>query len=227
MFPGDDPQQLSAAIAESEKPEEWTETRLGGVFYLINLGLFLGLYRDFTTPDELGIQLNLWDFVALLGRELVGEDIESDPIWLMLRRLAKREEDDLLGSGFEPAGGFEFPVSSFELGEGPASEEKLEPGKGKRETAKPKPDTLPSLAAWIDRVMPYVRARLRQALGFSEQDDPGPMVCRHRARACLTPAHLDVFFSLPDLPIEIRLAGLGRNPGWVPAAGRFITFHFE
>jgi hypothetical protein len=28
------------------------------------------------------------------------------------------------------------------------------------------------------------------------------------------------------LPLQIRFAGLDRDPGWVPAAGRFITFHF-
>ena len=26
---------------------------------------------------------------------------------------------------------------------------------------------------------------------------------------------------------EIRMAGLDRDPGWVPAAGRVISFHFE
>ena len=72
--------------------------------------------------------------------------------------------------------------------------------------------------------MPYIRARLRSALGT---DDLANVVCRHRARITLTATHIDVFFSLAELPIEIRLAGLDRDPGWVPAAGRFIAFHFE
>ena len=36
----------------------------------------------------------------------------------------------------------------------------------------------------------------------------------------------DLTLSLADLPIELRLAGLDRDPGWVPAAGRYIAFHF-
>src|SRR5262249_7410314 len=69
------------------------ETQFGGVFYLINLGLYLGLYGDFTKPAEPGIELNIWDFVALVGRELCGEEIESDPVWPLLARLAGREAD--------------------------------------------------------------------------------------------------------------------------------------
>ncbi len=218
---------------DSELVEEWLETELGGVFYLINLGLFLGLYGDFTTPAEPGIQLNIWDFVALLGRELVGEEIESDAIWPLLQRLAQREAGDLLGGGFdsETVSSFEFRVSSFELDE--ASNFEAEPElrhknpNSEPETQNSKLETSPAVAAWLERLMPYVCTRLRQALGLTEADDPGPLVCGHRARVCLTPTHLDVFFSLAELPVEIRLSGLDRNPGWVPAAGRFVAFHFE
>ena len=94
--------ETPAATFETETTEEWVETEFGGLFYLINLGIFLGLYGDFTTPDEPGLQLNIWDFVALVGRELVGEEIESDAVWSLLARLAQREEGDQPGSGFEP-----------------------------------------------------------------------------------------------------------------------------
>jgi len=43
----------------------------------------------------------------------------------------------------------------------------------------------------------------------------------------VTATHVDIFFALDELPIEIRLAGLDRNPGWVPAAGRFIALHYD
>jgi len=36
-----------------------------------------------------------------------------------------------------------------------------------------------------------------------------------------------VRLSLTELPLEIRLAGLDRDPGWIPAAGRFLAFHFS
>jgi hypothetical protein len=40
-------------------------------------------------------------------------------------------------------------------------------------------------------------------------------------------ARLDIVLSLDELPIEIRLSGLDRTPGWIPAARRFVAFHFE
>jgi hypothetical protein len=49
----------------------------------------------------------------------------------------------------------------------------------------------------------------------------------HPARATASETQLDVFLSLDELPISIRVSGLDRNPGWVPAAGRFVAFHFE
>jgi hypothetical protein len=38
---------------------------------------------------------------------------------------------------------------------------------------------------------------------------------------------VDAVFSLAAHPIEIRLAGLDLDPGWIPAAGRALYFHFE
>jgi len=160
-----------------------TETEFGGFFYLINLGTYLGYYGDFTTPLDPGIDLNIWDFVALLGRELAGEQVDTDPVWTLLQRLADRDE-----------------------GEDPGS---------------------PQVKAWLDEQMPFIRTRLRSALGLIQTEDPGPIVCRQHSRVTLTPTHIDVFFALADLPIEIRVAGLDRDPGWVPAAGRFINFYFE
>ena len=49
----------------------------------------------------------------------------------------------------------------------------------------------------------------------------------HSARVLLTATHLDVFLTLEELPVEIRIARLDRDPGWVPAAGRYIAFHFQ
>ena len=75
--------------------------------------------------------------------------------------------------------------------------------------------------------MPYVRARLQRALGIADADELAHLVCAHQARVCVTATHLDIFLALETLPIAIRFAGLDRDPGWVPAAGRYIAFHFE
>ena len=75
--------------------------------------------------------------------------------------------------------------------------------------------------------MPYLRARLLRALNGSEPETLGPTLCRARARIFVTADRLDVMLSLEEHPIAIRLAGLDRDPGWVPAAGRSVAFHFE
>ncbi|MGO4778520.1 hypothetical protein AB4084_23945, partial [Lysobacter sp. 2RAB21] len=51
-------------------------------------------------------------------------------------------------------------------------------------------------------------------------------VCRHRARVRRGPTSIDVHLSLADLPLALRCAGLDRDPGWIPAAGHGIRFHF-
>ena len=80
---------------------------------------------------------------------------------------------------------------------------------------------------WMRRLLPRVRARLALALPGLDQRRIGTLVCVHRARIVTSPTHVDVMFSLAELPIELRLNGLDRNPGWVPAADRVIAFHYE
>jgi hypothetical protein len=53
------------------------------------------------------------------------------------------------------------------------------------------------------------------------------VLLRRRARVVVTPVHVDVVLSLAELPVEVRLAGLDRDPGWVPAAGRDVRYRFE
>ena len=176
------------------------ETDLGGLFYLINLGVYLNLYSDFTTPLSPGIELDIWDFVTLVGSELLEGANGDDPIWAALANLAGRDETQpLLGRGQ-----YRNAVASGES---------------------PQPD--PTVDRWLSVLMPCVRVRLRGALGLKSDDEIPEILCRHHARVRVTDTHVDVYFSLADLPLAIRFAGLDRDPGWVPAAGRFISFHFD
>lgn len=269
---------FETATSDPSLIEASAETQYGGVLYLINLALSLGLYGDFSTPAEPGIELDIWDFVALVGRELAGEEIESDPLWPLLALLAGRENDGALGAGFTPEDewrmppdwlepfsdgslscttrdgrllvfhsdgflvidvplrmngaptqlhrelkafhDFKFPVAPLPAGEDPFSEKGFK-------SLYSKPNGSFAIKVWLSRLMPYVRARLRKALGLADTEDPSAVVCRHSARVLVTPTHVDVFLTLAELPIELRRAGLDRNPGWVPAAGRFIEIHFE
>ncbi len=86
-------------------------------------------------------------------------------------------------------------------------------------------DISPQIVRWLDRLIPYLYSRLQRALATN--DDPIPTLCMHHAHIALTTTHLDISLSLAALPIELRMAGLDRNPGWVPAAGHYITFYFR
>ena len=186
---------VSRSCTEIKTGEESVETvdseiwsRFGGICYFINLGLYLNFYGDFTTPLQPGIELPIWDFVALIGGQIIGEEVTCDPIWSLLAQLAGRAEDESPGANFDPPGH-------------------------------------ESLEAWLTELMSTVRPRLRLALGIEEEEMP--QLFTRRARILVTQTQFDVFFSLDELPIEIRMAGLDRDPGWVPAAGRYIHFHYD
>jgi hypothetical protein len=203
---------------DTHQLEQTIETECGGVFYFINLGIFLNLYGDFTSPLRPGLSLPIWDFLALLARELVGTRIQTDAVWPLLARLASRDAQDEPGRDFVPPE--DWHLSSDWLTS--ASEASV----GRFE-CQPQSNTPNPLSAWLAWLMPLVRARLQRALGLDRVDDLPSLVCEHRASVRVTTTHLDVTFSLAKLPIAIRLSGLDRDPGWVPAAARFIAFHYE
>lgn len=184
------------------------ETSFGGVFYLINLALYLELYGDFSEPLKPGIALSPWDFVALVGERLVGERIHEDPVWPLLARLAGRDEGVPPGQDFHPPVEWRLQMMERWGYAGPSAPVQFE------------------TASFIDWFMPYVRQRLMQALGLDQEHELATILCEHHATVQVTATHVDVMLSLTDLPIAVRYAGLDRNPGWIPAAGRYVAFHF-
>lgn len=182
------------------------DTRLGGLFYLLNVGLFLELYGDFTQPLAPGLTLPIWDFIELVGRGLLAAPAPPDPVWALLAALANREEGHA-GDGFEPPANWTMPPAWLApLGEDARTQ--LRPG------------------PWLDMVIEYVRLRLAAALD-ADPRDVADLVLHHDARVHASPTHVDVVFSLADLPVPIRFAGLDRDPGWIPSAQRTVAFHFE
>ncbi|HEX5604228.1 MAG TPA: hypothetical protein VFX63_16830, partial [Pyrinomonadaceae bacterium] len=162
------------------------ETDLGGLFYLINLAIFLEIYSDFSSPvEQFHDDLSIWEFVTIVGREINQDHDLDDPIWTGLQ--------DLQDLHVNPEN-LVNPVN--------------------------KP-------AWLTDLLPHIKARLILALGIESEDSLAEILLHHHAKVTITPTHLDIFFPLADHPIEIRLSGLDRNPGWVPAAGRFIAFHYD
>jgi hypothetical protein len=264
------------ATAAVIRPEATIETQFGGLFYLINLGLYLNLYGDFTTPQSPGIQLSIWDFVGLVGRELVGDQLEADALWLLLRQLAVHQAGEPLGFGFYPEEEWRLPTEWLEpftpektlrwiiadarlrffhsagflvldvaLGEGSHTQQlqaeidrydslgfqvsQEASGSFAQTPAKPYSQlkTSPEIRSWLDHLLPYIHARLRKALGWEKSETLAAEWWRQKASVVVTATLLDINLKLAELPIEFRLAGLDRDPGWVPAAGRFISFHYD
>lgn len=170
------------------------ETEIGGVFYLLNVALSLGLYGDFTTPLRPGIRLRQrfggqvdaspWDFLALAGRRLTPTRFRADALWGLLEELAGPHDNADTNM----------------------------PGRS---------------APWLRWLVPALHARFARAPRTVIRRRVGALVCVHRARVITSPTHVDVMFSLAELPIELRLSGLDRNPGWIPAADRIVTFHYD
>jgi hypothetical protein len=159
---------------------QWTNTRHGGLFFLLNAALALGLYGDFTQPRHRGLACPPWRLLLLAGQAWAGPGWRRDPL---RRRLIARS-----AGSHEP---------------------------------------LP-LPLW-----PRLHARLAEALGDHANHADLPARAQIRRMLAL-PARLqdrgeslDIFYPLARLPLAVRLAGLDRDPGWIPAAGCDIRFHFD
>jgi hypothetical protein len=193
------------------------ETEFGGVCYFINLGLFLNLYGDFTTPLQPGLDLPIWDFMALVAQDLLGDDVTRDPIWPLLAQLADRAEDEPPGLNIDLpddwSRGFSRDSGPIDQPAAPSGPPSHRDGYGQAST----PD--------FAELMSLIRPRLRLALGANEENLP--RYFKQHARVVVSALTFDAYFALADLPIEIRLSGLDRNPGWVPAAGRTVRFHYD
>ncbi len=240
------------------------ETRFGGVFYLLNLALYLNLYRDFTEAGEAEIDLNIWDFVALVALEFLGREIKKDAVWKFLEWLGGRENEGELGKGFTAPD--EWRMSPEWLKTFQTGEKWLWMNTGKRLVVRhpagfsvidvPLLDDVKAQLEneletylenfsefaegdskdfrkdssrsknWLKNLTEYVQARLLQALNLETREQISRILFERHAKIIVSATHLDANFSLADLPFEVRLSGLDRNPGWIPAVGKFVGFHF-
>jgi hypothetical protein len=258
------PAPAAATVPREEPPPRAlgraVSSELGGLFFLVNLGLYLELYGDFSTPLTPGIALSIWDFVAIVGASLLAADgLPDDPVWALLARLADRAPGTAPGHDFDAPDELRMPAAwlrpfagetpatftlagdrlrivhprGFALVDVPAEPDlhaqaqreaaayavKLAPGT--RTAAQPES----ALSRWCGWLTSYARLRLARALARSP-DELGRTLCRLPARIHVSATHVDIVMALADLPLEVRLAGLDRDPGWLPGAGRTLAFHF-
>lgn len=225
------------------EPSISVETKYGGVFFLVPLALYLYIYSDFTSPAKPGLELSIWDFLALISLELTNGEIEKDPLWGEMASLAGRTTSQQPGRGFDPPDEWRIPPDWLEpfsevydarptLANGrlitmhPAGFTVLDVADTVNESCdfEVMGEPVDRLQRWVGWMASYFRARLLRALG---RDDAVALLCDRPAHVVLTLTHVDVTFSLDHHPIEIRMSGLDRDPGWIPAAGRYVSFHFR
>jgi hypothetical protein len=239
-------------VSGAEPVAESVVTRLGGLFHLFYVAQRLGLYGDFATPGAPCIALDVWDFLTLLGRRLLVRP-PRDPVWALLAALAGRDPRDLPGGGFAPRtwrvppawleplpqhGPWRYVENDGRLvllhpvGFAAVDAPRASLARALRHygvaAAEPTAEAIAGapLERWVAHLAAYLRARLAVALGVSPRRAPRLVLVRP-ARVLVTDTCVDVVSELADLPIEVRLAGLDRDPGHIPAAGRALRFHFE
>lgn len=250
--------------AEMQHQAQAVETKYGGVFFLSNAALALGLYADFTRPLDRGLELSFWDFLALAAVDLGGPAVRSDPLWPLLANLAGRKPGKRPGADFDPPREWRMPPdwllpfsgdatdwtwavddkrlvvlhpAGFVVLDLPRTETSAEEQlhvelaryevRGfRRETRCRRSPTTP-LARWRSWVMPYLGRRMALALGDASWRRACRQLLSLPGRIMCDAERLEVHFSLERLPVAVRVAGLDRDPGWIPAAGCDLRFYFE
>ncbi len=315
-------QRAPSQVATIVDSTRVVDTQYGGVFFLCNAALALDLYADFTRPLDRGLELTLWDFLALAAMDLGGPAVRQDPLWPLLGELAGRAPGQRPGSDFTPPNEWRMPMDwllpfaedtddwtwetdaarlvvrhpagfvvldllrggmpveeqlRIELarygvlgirsnnplgrhtgaGRYPAIKNKLRSSQnldvvplawgisnhldtglrrydavsinrlsGIKQASSSRRGQVTPLARWRSWVMSYLGRRVARALGDVHWRRACRMLLCLPGRIELDAERLNVHFSLERLPVVVRMAGLDRDPGWIPAAGRDVRFHF-
>jgi len=83
-------------------------------------------------------------------------------------------------------------------------------------------DLAPELRRFLHFLLPFVRWRLRRALGEASLAD----ILQRQGTLYITRSHVDLVMRMNEISVPARIAGLDANPGWTPELGRVIKFHF-
>jgi hypothetical protein len=231
---------LDRAPAALSEPQAVFDTEFGGLFFVVNAFLAMGLYPDFTRPldpalplpplalaDRLGLHwfgaryrrdaLHRW--IARRGPQVpLPRSWRVEPEWLTPFSTGRARHDR--STLWHSAG---FPLAN-RCASAPARRlartlgVRLASGAPGRSGARAGRDP-----DWLACLALFLAARFRRA---APDDALTPAAFAIPARTVIDEARLDLHFALAALPIALRLAGLDRDPGWLPSEGRDLRFHF-
>ncbi|MFN9694271.1 MAG: hypothetical protein ACK550_10855 [Synechococcaceae cyanobacterium] len=248
---GPPPAALSRPAAAA--PATGFPTDFAGLWFLCNAFVAMGLYGDFSRPSGGALALAPSRLLDRLALQWFGSDYGRDPLhealhrdgpdpplpqrWQMapawLEAFADEEGTELVTSRrhrtlWHPAG---FPLEDAPWPGRRGRQRRPLAGRRPPQGGSPAarlrlshPLPLRQPARWLACLALYLDARIQRAtadpaLGLASLALPGQV---HHG-----PERLDVHQALNDLPLPLRLAGLDRDPGWLPAEGRTIAFHFQ
>jgi len=189
---------------------EGIPTQLGGIFYLINVMIQRDMPACFEETWGLASQVGAWGTLDLLARGLLGSSfrqLQDDPVWMALAELNGRSVDELPGYNYQP-------THNQPLAFGVVANDWIE-------------GIHPDLCQWLMQVLPGIRDDLLITLGLNELDQLVETLLLGNGRLHITHTHVDLVLPLAAVSMPVRLAGLDFDPGWQPAFGRVIQFHFE
>lgn len=205
-----------------------------GLFFLLNVFLALGLYGDFTEPVRRVRGLSPFELLLLLARRWIGADFAHDPLDAMLRDLAGLGPRERAGRNFE-APAWQAPPDW--LAPWPAAvPRKVRSREGVSHwhaagfpIADQWRDERPAAwlrRRWVANLARYIEARLARALGSVDAAGAVDTLLRRPGTVRIDNGQIEIAFALDTHPLAIRLAGLDRDLGWIPAAGHMVGFRF-
>lgn len=192
-------------------------------------------------PDGLPPPDPVWEALAALSgraqRAPLGAALTSPPRYRIPPRLAERlcsvdepvpwaRRDGRIRSwtrdGVVLADGVDTPPDTRESARGPRRRTRWS------DRARPLPlgaglDIAPALRHLLGFLVPALRACLADLTG---SDGPEEILALP-ARLYPGPSHVDLQAPVDAISLPLRLAGLDRDPGWLPGWGRVVTFHFD
>ena len=85
----------------------------------------------------------------------------------------------------------------------------------------------PNKDEWLTQQASQLQTRLASAMGETDLGALQKIIFHHCSRITADCETVTVRFSLAEHPISLRIAGLDRDPGWIPAAGRVVRFEYD
>ncbi len=206
----------------------------GGMFFLINALTALGIYGDFSRPLTRLAGLSPYELLYLLGKIWFGKMFTLDPLAIYLIGMAGLSTPRDVGRDFTPppwltpadwlvpwpkAKRVRRQTSTRITHRHPAGFVVAE-----RWRVKPSVDQVRQ--RWVSNLAAYLAARTRKALGSDNGRAAIIQLCQISAQICSQAEKLDVQFDLATHDLALRIAGLDRDIGWLPAGGHDIRFIF-